>query len=181
MASTRRRLSEASATRLICSGRLSSPTLGCGPFSPCFHPNLVAITTCPLNGSSASPTSSSFVNGPYTSAVSKKVIPRSTAVRRKAIISCLSVGLSPKLILMQPSPRAETSSPLFPSFRFCISYSYLFVTGCFWSLPPIRFFNLPPLLLRLESLLSLFSEQPFHTLRFCGSKHPVFFAFLPFW
>ena len=33
MASTRRRLSEASATRLICSGRLSTPTLGCGPFS----------------------------------------------------------------------------------------------------------------------------------------------------
>ncbi len=31
-----------------------------------------------------------FTNGPYTSAVSKNVTPRSTAVRIKEIISCLS-------------------------------------------------------------------------------------------
>jgi chromosome partitioning protein len=40
----------------------------------------------------ASPTSSSFVNGPYTSAVSKNVTPRSTALRINAIISCLSAA-----------------------------------------------------------------------------------------
>src|SRR5262245_37687945 len=39
-----------------------------------------------------SPTSSSFVNGPYTSAVSKKVTPRSTADRSREIISCVSLG-----------------------------------------------------------------------------------------
>src|SRR6185369_6485906 len=89
------------------------------------NPNFVAITTCPLSGASASPTSSSFVNGPYTSAVSKKVTPRSTAVRRSEIISCLSLG-GPyeKLIPMQPSPSAETSRPLFPNFRFCIVFSF---------------------------------------------------------
>jgi hypothetical protein len=46
-------------------------------------------------GESASPTSSSFVNGPYTSAVSKKVTPGSTAARIKAIMSCLSPGGGP--------------------------------------------------------------------------------------
>ena len=57
-----------------------------------FQPNFVAITTPLRNGASASPTSSSFVNGPYTSAVSKNVTPRSTAVRMSAIISCLSAA-----------------------------------------------------------------------------------------
>jgi len=51
-----------------------------------------AAATCPRYGARASPTSSSFVNGPYTSAVSKKVTPRSTAVRICAIISCLSAA-----------------------------------------------------------------------------------------
>jgi hypothetical protein len=37
-------------------GRLSLPLRS--------NPNLVAITTCPRNGASASPTSSSLVNGP---------------------------------------------------------------------------------------------------------------------
>src|SRR2546425_6037744 len=64
---------------------------------------------------------SSFVNGPYTSAVSKNVTPRSTAVRMREIISDLSAG-GPyeKLIPIQPSPRAETSSWLLPSVRFSI-------------------------------------------------------------
>ena len=56
------------------------------------NPNLVAITTRSGTGASASPTSSSFVNGPYTSAVSKKVTPRSTAERSSAIISALSAA-----------------------------------------------------------------------------------------
>src|SRR5579859_630194 len=50
-------------------------------------------------------------------------MPRSTADRISAIISCLSgIGLSSWLILMQPSPRADTSRLLLPlpSMRFCI-------------------------------------------------------------
>src|SRR2546426_1922603 len=75
MASTLSLLSEPSATCLMCSGRLSMPI--CSPVGPSLNPNLVAITTCPRKGASASPTSSSLVNGPYASAVSKKVMPRS--------------------------------------------------------------------------------------------------------
>jgi hypothetical protein len=61
-------------------------------------------------------------NGPYASAVSKKVTPRSKADRMRAIISCLSAaGPYPKLMPMQPSPMAETSMLLFPRVRFCIA------------------------------------------------------------
>src|SRR5215218_3871561 len=82
-------------------------------------PNFVTITTCSRTGASASPTSSSFANGPYASAVSKNVTPRSTAT---AIISCLSAaGPYPKLMPMQPSPTAETSRLLFPSVRLCMA------------------------------------------------------------
>jgi inosose dehydratase len=57
-------LERASATCLMCSGRLFN-ALHLLP-SPGFasHPNLVAITTFPRNGASASPTSSSFVSRP---------------------------------------------------------------------------------------------------------------------
>src|SRR5207245_9810002 len=121
MTSVLSRLSEPSATSLMCSGRLLRavhlpPSSGLGA-----KPNLVAMTTRSRNGASASPTSSSLVKGPYTSAVSKKVTPRSTADRISEIISFLSAGgPRPKLIPMQPSPRAETSKLLFPSLRFCI-------------------------------------------------------------
>src|SRR5438128_11151725 len=76
----------------MCSGRLFNlfhlpPSAGFAS-----HPNFVAITTVPRKGARASPTSSSFVNGPYTSAVSKNVTPRSTAVRMREIISDLSAG-----------------------------------------------------------------------------------------
>ena len=50
-------------------------------------PNFVAMTTCSRNGARASPSSSSFVNGPYASAVSKSVTPRSTAARTILIAS----------------------------------------------------------------------------------------------
>src|SRR5271155_3358609 len=69
MTSVLRRLSDASATSLTCSGRLfwavqrvfrAGPPLGSG-----LQPNLVAITTWSRSGASASPTSSSFVKGPY--------------------------------------------------------------------------------------------------------------------
>src|SRR6266849_6540353 len=71
----------------MCSGRLSSPI--CSPLAPYLNPNLVAITTRSRIGASASPTSSSFVNGPYASAVSKNVTPPSTAARidRDAFVS----------------------------------------------------------------------------------------------
>ena len=49
--------SEASTTRLICSGRLSSPT---GAPSSIRQPNFVAIRTWERSGASASPTSSSL-------------------------------------------------------------------------------------------------------------------------
>src|SRR5580704_10764468 len=65
MASTCRRLRDPSTARLMCSGRLFRPT-HCGPpLGSSSKPNLVAITTLPLNGASASPTSSSalFHNG----------------------------------------------------------------------------------------------------------------------
>src|SRR4249919_3984263 len=104
----------------MCSGRLSTPR-DRPVFGSSLNPNFVAITTCWRNGAKPSPTSSSFVNGPYTSAVSKNVTPRSTAARRSEIISCLSFGGPyPKLIPMQPSPIADTSNPLFPSLRFFI-------------------------------------------------------------
>ena len=61
MRSVLSRLSDASATSLMCSGRLSRPA--CFPFS-ILNPNLVAITTRSRTGASASPTSSSFVYGP---------------------------------------------------------------------------------------------------------------------
>src|SRR6476660_2534441 len=119
------RLSEASATCLMCPGRLSSPVCLPGSGLPVsdsnLKPNFVAITTCSRTGARASPTSSSLVNGPYTSAVSKNVTPSSTADLITEIISCLSLG-GPymTLIPMQPSPRAETSRLLFPSLRFCM-------------------------------------------------------------
>src|SRR6266511_2325502 len=50
MTSTLSRLSEPSATCLMCSGRLSRPT-HCGPpLGSSLNPNLVAITTCPRKG-----------------------------------------------------------------------------------------------------------------------------------
>src|ERR1700690_3427491 len=116
------RLSDPSTASLVCSGRLfrlAAPGRWSLPLRS--NPNLVAIATLPLKGASASPTSSSLVNGPYTSAVSKNVMPRSTAAWRRAVISFLSFG-GPyeKLIPMQPSPIADTSKLLFPSFRFSI-------------------------------------------------------------
>src|SRR5215469_14992186 len=104
----------------MCSGRLSSPI--CLPLAgSSWNPNLVAIATSLRNGARASPTSSSLLKGPYTSAVSKNVTPRSTAARTTEIICRLSLGGPyPKLIPMQPSPTAETSRLVLPSLRFCI-------------------------------------------------------------
>ena len=69
MRSVLSRFSDPSSAFLMCSGRLLRP-----PASRS-KPNLVATTTWSRKGASASPTSSSFVWGPYTSAVSKNVTP----------------------------------------------------------------------------------------------------------
>jgi len=61
------------------SGRLLSPRRS--PASVTSNPNLVAMTTSLRTDASASPTTSSLRKGPYTSAVSKKVMPRSAAAR----------------------------------------------------------------------------------------------------
>src|SRR5580658_7569910 len=122
MTSTFRRLSDPSTACLMWSGRLfrlGMPGRLSDPLRS--DPNLVAMTTFPRNGARASPTSSSFVNGPYTSAVSKKVMPSSTLFRISEIISGLSFGgPKEKLIPIHPRPRADTSRLLFPSLRFSI-------------------------------------------------------------
>src|SRR5215218_1228335 len=119
MASISRRWSEPSTACRMCSGRLERPT--CRPSWSKRNPNLVAMTTSLRKGARASPTSSSFTNGPYTSAVSKNVTPCSTAARITAMTCCRSAaGPRPELMPMQPSPIAETSRFLRPSIRFCI-------------------------------------------------------------
>jgi RNA polymerase sigma factor (sigma-70 family) len=57
-------------------------------------PNLVASTTWSRRPATARPTSSSFRYGPYTSAVSMRVMPRSTA-RRIVLIDSLSSARAP--------------------------------------------------------------------------------------
>jgi hypothetical protein len=73
MTSVRSRRSEPSTAARMFSGRLLTPLWW--PSSSKAKPNLVAMTTSSRTGSRASPTISSFSNGPYTSAVSKKVMP----------------------------------------------------------------------------------------------------------
>jgi hypothetical protein len=61
--------------------------------------------------------------------VSKNVTPRSTAARSSAIDAAFSGnGLYECVIPMQPSPIAETSSPLVPNVRFFIDS--LLVIAC---------------------------------------------------
>src|SRR5215831_4292234 len=60
MTSVLRRLSEASATSLMCSGLLSSTVGRLSALGSIFHPNFVAITTRSRKGARASPTSSSL-------------------------------------------------------------------------------------------------------------------------
>src|SRR3954453_3806691 len=120
MWSVRSRRSESSTLERIVSGRLSVPRAWPVESS---KPNLVAITTVSRTCSSASPTSASLSNGPYTWAVSKKVTPRSAAARITAM-PCSLGGIGGKLWLMpmQPSPIAETSR-FCPSVRFFMSSS----------------------------------------------------------
>jgi hypothetical protein len=56
-------------------------------------------------------------------AVSKNVTPRSTAARMSLIASDFSVaGPNPKLKPMHPRPSADTSRPLSPNVRVCITF-----------------------------------------------------------
>src|SRR5829696_1518901 len=119
MVSIPSRWSEPSTAWRMCSGWLERPT--CRPSASKRNPNLVAMTTWSRKGARASPTTSSFTNGPYTSAVSKNVTPRSTAARITAMPCWRSTaGPRPELMPMQPSPIAETSRLLLPSIRVCI-------------------------------------------------------------
>ena len=79
------RRNDPSTAAAMCAGRLDRPA-GL-PSSSNAKPNFVAMTTWLRTGASASPTISSLANGPYTSAVSKKVTPRSTAARMSAMPS----------------------------------------------------------------------------------------------
>jgi hypothetical protein len=68
-------------------------------------------------------------------ALGRKARDSITKIRIHEIISCLSfAGPNPKLIPMQPNPRAETSNPLFPNFLFCI-FSPLVPFGSQFAVP----------------------------------------------
>ena len=64
MRSTLSRRSIPSTARRICSGRLLTPPRWTPVSGSMSQPNLLAITTSPRKGASASPTTSSLVNGP---------------------------------------------------------------------------------------------------------------------
>ena len=80
-------------------------------------PNLVASTTSSRRPAIARPTSRSLVNGPYASAVSRNVIPSSSARWMVATDSWSSPGPYDWLIPMHPSPSSATTSPCRPSVR----------------------------------------------------------------
>src|SRR5512142_1127929 len=80
-------------------------------------PNLVAITTRSRLPDSARPSSSSLWNGPYTSAVSSRVTPSSSARWSVATDSASCASPYDWVIPMQPRPTHETSSPCRPSLR----------------------------------------------------------------
>jgi adenine specific DNA methylase Mod len=99
---------------LIYLGLLSMPARF--PFSN-LKPNFVPMMTLsriPLN---ARPSSSSFLKGPYISAVSKKLHPSSMARCMVSMDSLSSAGPYDWLMPMQPSPMAGTSKPWLPSLR----------------------------------------------------------------
>src|SRR5262245_40823881 len=114
------RFSEVLTTSRMCSGRLLAPVIR--PASSKVNPNFVAITTLSRRPLIALPTSSSFVNGPYTSAVSRKFTPRSIASCMVAIDSVSSRSVPYAQVMpMHPRPRQETVRPCLPSLRCCIA------------------------------------------------------------
>src|SRR5436190_303477 len=82
-----------------------------------FHPNFDVITTLSRNGLMASPRMRSTSHGPYASAASKNVTPRSNAARMRLII-CGRYGTVIsylRLVFCTPIPISETSRS--PSLR----------------------------------------------------------------
>ena len=127
MASTLSRLSEASTTCLMCSGRL---------FRSVHLPPSLGLVSHPEFGRDdyfAAKRSERFAyqffvhgSGPYTSAVSKNVTPRSTAAWSREIISCLS------LVAHRTSsfPCSQIRWPKLPGcfFRVCVSALRFFLS-----------------------------------------------------
>ena len=85
-----------------------------------WFPNLLASTTSSRRPAMARPTSRSLVNGPYMSAVSRNVMPRSSARWMVATDSRSSAGPYDWLIPMHPSPSSGTTRPCPPSVRCSI-------------------------------------------------------------
>src|SRR4249919_573734 len=94
------------------SGRLFSPGPRAPVFRSMFQPNLDVITTSSRNGAMPSPRMRSTSCGPYASAASKKVTPRSNAVRMMLCISDRvgTVVWYVRLMFCTPRPMLETSS-----------------------------------------------------------------------
>src|SRR5215203_233255 len=153
MWSVRSRRRELSTARRMLSGWLDTPPPST-PFSGNAKPNLVAILTWSRTGWRASPTISSLVNGPYTSAVSKKVTPWSTAFRISVIASSRD---GPPVLpyapvrLMQPRPISDTVRQLFPRVR-CFMWASFHVLG------RVLFRDVPHSLQRAESDDSVVAE-----------------------
>jgi len=76
-----------STASLMWSGRLLSPGLRSPVSRSMFQPNFDVITTLSRKGATLSPRIRSASWGPYASALSKKVTPRSWAVRIRWIMS----------------------------------------------------------------------------------------------
>ena len=117
MRSVRRRLSMPSTTQLDVLGLAVEPGRRSPVSRSMFQPNLDVITTLSRNGAMPSPRMRSTSCGPYASAASKKVTPRSKAVRMMLIISGRygTVVSYLRLMFWTPSPTLETSSR--PSLR----------------------------------------------------------------
>ena len=118
MASTLSRLSESSATCLMCSGRLFGPMQPGLPSGLELEPELGGDHHPSAKGCKRF--ADEFFVGERTVDFSRieegdAAIDRRMDERRS--FPCLSpTGLSPWLILMQPSPRAETSRLLFAKY-----------------------------------------------------------------
>ena len=98
--------------------------------SSMWKPNFVAMTTRSRTGSSASPTSSSFV---IRAVHFRGIEERHTGVDRGANDrDPVLVGQRRSvlwLIPMQPKPSADTSKPFCPDVRFCIAMLLLCVSS----------------------------------------------------
>ena len=120
MRSTPSRLSDASHDWTMCL-RDRPPRFGPGPMRIL---TLVAMTASSrdANSRTAFPVISSLTPSEYTSAVSKKLIPSSTARRKNGMASSSSriQGRHSRLPkLMQPSAMRETTMPLSPRRAYC--------------------------------------------------------------